>query len=333
MKWAINGFGRIGRGIIRAAIANNTVKNCAAIHDFAEIETSFHLLKYDSSFGRLSVSATLEKDAIVIDGHKIPYFHKITDNSYPWGKLGVDVVMECTGKFTETEKCMPHIQAGAKRVLLSAPAKDKEMKTFVYGVNHESFNPETDTIVSNASCTTNCLAPVAFVLHKEFGIEKGLMCTIHSYTNDQRILDTDHKDLRRARSAALNMIPTTTGAARAVGKVIPDLSGKVDGYSIRVPTPDVSFVDFAVVLKKAVDKDTLNKTLEKYAAGSLKGVLDVTYDPVVSSDFIATAVSSTVDGSLTTVMDGHFAKVCSWYDNELGFCHRMIDMAQFIGRK
>ena len=267
MKWAINGFGRIGRGVLRAALASNGIKECVAIHDFASIETSLHLLKYDSTFGRFPAPLSYEPNVLIVNGHRIPYFHKITNNQFPWGDLKVDVVLECTGKLTSVQECTPHLTAGAKRVLLSAPAKDADMKTFVYGVNHESFNPDSDRIVSNASCTTNCLAPLAYVIHKELGLERGLMCTIHSYTNDQRILDTDHKDLRRARSAALNMIPTTTGAAKAVGKVIPELQGKVDGYAIRVPTPDVSFIDFVAVVKKSTTKDAVNALFKKYAAG------------------------------------------------------------------
>jgi glyceraldehyde 3-phosphate dehydrogenase len=332
MKWAINGFGRIGRGILRAAVANNNLENCVAIHDFASLETSLHLLKYDSTFGRLNATVKAEKDALVVNGHHIAYLHQIKDGSYPWKKLSVDIVMECTGIFTSTEKSQPHLTAGAKKVLLSAPASDTQTKTIVYGINHETLNHATDLVISNASCTTNCLAPVAHVLHKELGIEHGLMCTIHSYTNDQRILDTDHKDLRRSRSAALNMIPTTTGAARAVGKVIPELNGKIDGYAIRVPTHDVSFVDFSCHLKKSTNKDSVNALFKKYAAGPLKGVLAVTDEPLVSSDFINTQVSSTVDASLTTVVDGTFLKVCSWYDNEMGFCNRMIDMANFLGK-
>lgn len=332
MKWAINGFGRIGRGVVRAALEQGKIEEVGAIHDFASIQTSAHLLKYDTIFGRLKAPLTVEDDAIVVGKHRIPYFHKITDLNFPWGKLGIDVVLECTGKFTDIESCLKHIESGAKRVLLSAPSKDAKMKMIVYGVNHKTFDPKTDQIVSNASCTTNCLAPLIYVLHKEFGVEYAFMSTIHSYTNDQRILDTDHKDLRRARAGALNIIPTTTGAARAVGKVIPELSGKIDGFALRVPTPDVSFVDCVAILKKKTDPESLNKTFEKYSKGELKGILDITSEPIVSSDFIGSHFSSVIDASLTMRMENNMVKVCSWYDNEYGFCNRMIDMLNFINQ-
>ncbi len=330
MKWAINGFGRIGRGILRTALQRGVLNNIAAIHDFVPVEASAHLVKYDSLFGPLECSVSVDDGHLVVDGHAIPYLHKITDHSYPWNKLDIDCVLECTGKMTNRSDCQNHIAAGAKRVLLSAPSKDPEMKTLVYGVNHTSFDHKTDTVVSNASCTTNCLAPLAKVLHDRFGIIRGLMTTVHSYTNDQRILDTAHSDLRRARAAALNMIPTTTGAAKAVGRVIPELNGKIDGFALRVPTPNVSFVDFVAELKTATNADAVNQALTDSAEGNLKGVLDVTHAPAVSTDFLGSPYSSTVDAGLTMCLNDTMVKVCSWYDNEYGFCHRMLDMMTHI---
>lgn len=330
MKWAINGFGRIGRVVLRIAIKKGRLKEVAAIHDFASIESSAHLLKYDSLFGKLGVSVEIDGSNIIVDGHPIAYCHKITDFSFPWKKLGVDVVLECTGKMTSLELCEKHIEAGAKRVVLSAPAKKGPVKTLVYGINHETYDPNEDKVVSNASCTTNCLAPVVFALHQEFGIEHGVMTTVHSYTNDQRMLDTDHKDLRRARAGAQNIIPTTTGAARAVGKVLPELNGKIDGFALRVPTPNVSLVDFVANVKKPTDAKTVNETLQAYANDRLKGILDVSYEPIVSHDLLGSTFSSIVDAPLTMAVGGNLVKVCAWYDNEWGYSERLLDTATFV---
>jgi glyceraldehyde 3-phosphate dehydrogenase len=330
MNLAINGFGRIGRGILRAALEQNRLQEIVAIHDFASVQASAHLLKYDSIFGRLKQPVEFTRDSLKVGNHSILYLHKITDFTFPWKDLSVDVVLECTGKLTDTGSCTKHLDAGARRVLLSAPAKDKEIKTLVYGVNHQHYQPQTDRIVSNASCTTNCLAPIVHVLNKEFGVERAMMTTVHSYTNDQRILDTDHSDLRRARAAAMNIIPTTTGAARVVGKVIPELSGKIDGFALRVPTADVSFVDCVALLRKPATPQTLNQTFREYAHGSLKGILDITDEPIVSSDLIGSTYSSVVDAGLTMTLGETLVKICSWYDNEYGFCNRMLDMSSYM---
>ncbi len=320
----INGFGRIGRCILRAGWKNPNLE-FVGINDLTDAATLAHLLKYDSVHGTFGAKVKAVDDAIVVGNKKIKVLSERDPAALPWKKLRVDVVFECTGLFREKAKAEAHRKAGAKKVIISAPAKGEDL-TVVMGVNDDKYDPKKHHILSNASCTTNCLAPVAKVLNDTFGIEKGLMTTIHSYTNDQRILDLPHKDLRRARAAAESMIPTTTGAAKAVGLVLPELQGKLDGMAIRVPTPNVSVVDLVATLKKEVTAEQVNKAMKKAASGKLKGILVFCEEPLVSVDFNGSNASSTVDASLTTVMDGNMVKVISWYDNETGFSQRMIDL-------
>jgi glyceraldehyde 3-phosphate dehydrogenase len=326
----INGFGRIGRCILRAGWKNPDLE-FVGINDLTDAATLAHLLKYDSVHGRFDAKVEAVEDAIVVGGKKIRVLSVRDPAELPWKKLGVDVVFECTGLFRDKEKAEAHRKAGAKKVIISAPAKGEDL-TVVMGVNDDKYDPKKHHILSNASCTTNCLAPVAKVLNDTFGIEKGLMTTIHSYTNDQRILDLPHKDLRRARAAAVSMIPTTTGAAKAVGLVLPELQGKLDGMSIRVPTPNVSVVDLVAVLKKGTTVEKVNQALKKAASGKMKGILFFCEEPLVSIDFNGNNHSSIVDASLTTVMDGNMVKVISWYDNETGFSHRMLDLTFLIAK-
>ncbi len=334
VKVGINGFGRIGRNIVRAANAmGEEALEFVGINDLTDAKTLAHLLKYDSVHGKFKGTVEAKEGAIAVNGKEIKIFSERDPGKLPWKNLGVDIVMECTGLFLSTEKAQPHINAGAKKVILSAPAKGDDVKTFVYGVNHNSYNPASDNIISNASCTTNCLAPFAKVINDKFGIVKGLMTTIHAYTNDQNILDLPHKDLRRARAAAMSMIPTTTGAAKAVGLVIPELKGKLNGFAVRVPTADVSMVDLVAELKKSVTKEEINAALKAAADGELKGILAYTEEPLVSIDFTGTSVSSTIDALSTMVIEGNMVKIVSWYDNEMGFSYRMVDMAKFIGNK
>jgi glyceraldehyde 3-phosphate dehydrogenase len=330
IKIGINGFGRIGRCVLRAGW-NNPDLEFVAINDITDSKTLAHLLKYDSVHGTFAPEVKAKDAALVVGGKEIKITSVRNPAELPWRDLGVDIALECTGLFTEKEKAEGHRKAGAKKVIISAPAKGEDI-TIVVGVNHEKYDPKSHHVISNASCTTNCLAPVAKVINDTFGIEKGLMTTIHSYTNDQRILDLPHKDLRRARAAALSMIPTTTGAARAVGLVLPELKGKLDGMAIRVPTPNVSVVDLVAVLKTQTKAADVNAALKEAAAGKLKGILVVCDDPLVSSDFNGTTCSSIVDASLTTVMDGNLLKVLSWYDNETGFSHRMVDLCLLVGK-
>jgi glyceraldehyde 3-phosphate dehydrogenase len=333
-KIAINGFGRIGRCVLRALVdSGNKDLDVVAINDLTDAKTLAHLLRHDSVHGRFRQEVKLTETGLNVAGDEIRIFAEKDPTKLPWKDLGVDVVLECTGKFTDAAGCSKHIQAGAKRVLLSAPTKgenDTDIFTMVYGVNHAQYDPQKFTIVSNASCTTNCLAPMAKVLHEGFGIVRGQMTTIHSYTNDQVILDLPHKDLRRARSAAMSMIPTTTGAARAVGLVLPELKGKLDGFSVRVPTPDVSLVVLSFQASKKTTKDEVNAALKSAAEGSLKGVLAVSNEPLVSCDYIGNPASSTVDLALTQVIDGDFISVSSWYDNEWGFSVRMLDVMKYM---
>lgn len=330
---AINGFGRIGRIFFRSVLdANATDINIVAINDLCDTKISAHLLKYDSTHRRFKGDLSYDETSLTVNGKKIKYTKIKDPKTLPWKELGVDVVVECTGVFTDKESASQHLAAGAKKVVVSAPAQNADL-TVVYGINHEHYDPKTHTVLSNASCTTNCLAPVAKVLHDAFGIERGLMTTIHSYTNDQPILDAPHKDLRRARAGALSMIPTTTGAAKAVGLVLPDLNGKLNGISVRVPTPNVSLVDLVVETKKDITADAINKAFEAAAAGSLKGVLLAEKDPLVSSDFIGSAESSIVDLASTMVMGPRMAKVFSWYDNEYGFSMRLVDLVQYMAKK
>ncbi len=331
LRVGINGFGRIGRLVYRAAMeAGRKDLEFVAINDLGSAKDNAHLLTYDSVHGRFPGEVSAGADSITVNGKTVKVLAERDPAKLPWGELGVDIVMECTGLFTDKAKAGAHLKGGAKRVLISAPASDADL-TVVYGVNHDKLQA-SHTIVSNASCTTNCLAPVAYVLHKAIGIQHGYMTTIHSYTGDQRTVDTLHKDLARARAAAVNIIPTTTGAARAVGLVLPELKGKLDGTAIRVPTPNVSLVDFKFVPKRATSKDEVNKAILDAAAGALKGILATNTLPLVSSDFNHNPASSTVDLEETTVIDGNFVRVMTWYDNEWGFSNRMSDTAVAMGK-
>lgn len=326
IKVAINGFGRIGRLTFRALLKKGKVE-VVAINDLTSPATLAHLLKYDSIHGRFEGTVAVEDNSLVVNGIKIPIYAEKDPANLPWKALGVDIVAECTGVFRNREKMQKHIDAGARRVLLSVPsdkAEDVDI-TVVMGVNDNLLKPE-HIFVSNASCTTNCLAPVAKVMNDNFGIARGLMNTVHSYTNDQIILDAPHKDLRRARAAAMSIIPTSTGAAKAVGLVIPELKGKLDGFAMRVPTPDGSIIDLTLELEKATTKEEINAVMKAAAEGPMKGVLEYCTDPIVSSDIVGTTSSSIFDSLLTQVSGGKFVKVISWYDNENGYSNRMADM-------
>lgn len=327
IRVAINGFGRIGRLTLRAMLEKNRKDiNVVAINDLGSAEINAHLLKYDSVHGILNQEVSVKNEkTLVVNGKEIAVCAERDPKNLPWKDLKIDVVFECTGLFTSKEKAAAHLDAGAKKVLISAPGTEVDL-TVVYGVNHDKLQAN-HTIVSNASCTTNCLAPVAYVLDKELGIERGFCTTVHSYTGDQPTLDTFHKDLRRARAAALSMIPTSTGAAKAVGLVLPNLNGKLDGSSIRVPTPNVSLIDFKFTTKKPTSKEEVNKFITEYANGKLKGILAINDKPLVSIDFNHCEASSTFDLSQTQVIDGNFVRVVSWYDNEWGFSNRMADTA------
>ncbi len=331
IRVAINGFGRIGRLVMRAATeARRNDIQVVGINDLGPVATNAHLLKYDSVHGRFPHEIKVGSDSIDVGQGKIKVTAERDPSKLPWKELGVDVALECTGIFTERSKAAAHLAAGARRVLVSAPADGADL-TVVYGVNHDKLKKE-HTVVSNASCTTNCLAPVAFALHKAIGIERGYMTTIHAYTGDQPTVDTLHKDLRRARAAALSMIPTSTGAAKAVGLVLPDLKGKLDGTSIRVPTPNVSVIDFKFVPKRDTSVEEVNKALVEASQGALKGILAITDEPTVSMDFNHNPASSTVDVTQTQVIEGKLCRVMSWYDNEWGFSNRMNDTAVALGR-
>jgi glyceraldehyde 3-phosphate dehydrogenase len=332
VRVAINGFGRIGRHVLRAAYeAGRKDLKFVAINDLGSAEANAHLLKYDSVHGPFPGKIKVAKSGIDIGQGMIRVTSERDPSKLPWKELEVDLVLECTGLFTDKEKSLAHIAAGAKKVLISAPATGVDL-TVVYGVNDDKLNGK-HKVVSNASCTTNCLAPVAYVLHNAFGIERGYMTTIHSYTGDQRLVDTLHKDARRARAAALSMIPTTTGAARAVGLVLPELNGKLDGTSIRVPTPNVSVIDFKFVPKKPVTVEAVNEALTKASKSNrLKGILEVTSEELVSTDFNHNPASSTADLTQTQVIDGGLVRVAAWYDNEWGFANRMLDVAALMGR-
>jgi glyceraldehyde 3-phosphate dehydrogenase len=331
VKVAINGFGRIGRNVLRAIIeSGRTDIEVVAINDLASPEANARLLARDSVHGAFPGTVSVDGDAIVVNGKRIAVTAERDPAKLPHAAMGVDIALECTGFFTDAAKAGAHITAGAKKVLISAPGKNVDL-TVVYGVNHDKIAAEHN-IVSNASCTTNCLAPVAMVLDREFGIVKGLMTTIHAYTNDQKILDQIHDDPRRARAAAMSMIPTTTGAARAVGEVLPQLKGKLDGSAIRVPTPNVSVVDLTFESARPTTKDEVNQVLAKASAGELKGVLDFTVEPLVSIDFNHSPASSTVDSLETAVIGGNMVRVLTWYDNEWGFSNRMADTAVAIGK-
>jgi len=331
IKVGINGFGRIGRNVVRAGLHNPGVEFVAA-NDLTDTKTLAHLLKYDSILGRLDEEVKVDGDTIVVGDKRIKIFAVKDPAEIDWNSLGVQVVVESTGRFTEAKDARKHLRGSVKKVIISAPAKEEDI-TIVLGVNENKYDPAKDNIISNASCTTNCLAPLAKVIHETFGIEKGSMTTIHSYTNDQHVLDFPHKDLRRARAAALNMIPTTTGAAKAVSLVLPELKGKLDGYAMRVPTPDVSVVDLVAVLKKDATAAEVNAALKAAAEGPLKGILAYTEDPVVSTDMLHNSNSSIVDGQLTKVLGGNLLKVVSWYDNEWGYSCRVVDLVVFLGQK
>jgi glyceraldehyde 3-phosphate dehydrogenase len=329
LRVGINGFGRIGRVFFRAGFEKLDI---VGINDLTDAATLAHLLKYDSSHGVFPYDVKAEGQAIIVNGKKIPVSATKNPAEIPWKSWGADVVAECTGAFKKREDFLKHLEGGAKRVIVSAPA-DGIDTMLVYGVNHESYSPEKHKVVSNASCTTNCLTPVVKVLHDKFQILQGLMTTVHSYTNDQNILDAPHKDLRRARSAALSMIPTTTGAAKAVGKILPDLAGKIDGTSIRVPTPNVSLVDFVATTAKAVTIESINQALSEASNGYLKGVLRCESAELVSHDFNGDPASSIVDLPSTMVSGPHLFKVFAWYDNEVGFSNRMVDMALYMEKR
>ncbi|MCB9229747.1 MAG: type I glyceraldehyde-3-phosphate dehydrogenase [Deltaproteobacteria bacterium] len=329
VRIGINGFGRIGRTIFRAAqLSKNSDMEIVHINDLTDSKTIAHLLRYDSVHGKFPGTCQASESGIRVNDQEISLSALRSPAELPWAEKKVDIVFECTGIFRNREAVQQHLTAGAPKVLISAPAKDEDL-TVVFGVNSSVLGPE-HKIVSNGSCTTNCLAPVTKVLHDVFGIESGLMTTVHSYTNDQSILDLPHSDLRRARAAALNMIPTSTGAAKAIGMVLPDLNGKIDGLAVRVPTPNVSLVDVTFQLKRSTTAEKINAALEQAAEGDLKGILGFTMEPLVSSDFNGDSCSSYVDGSMTKVVNGHLAKVLAWYDNESGFSYRMLDVARLM---
>jgi glyceraldehyde 3-phosphate dehydrogenase (phosphorylating) len=328
VKVGINGFGRIGRNIMRAALGDGEI-DFVAVNDLTSTATLAHLFKYDSILGNLHADVRAAGDSIRVDGDSFKVLSIKDPAQLPWKDLGVEVVFEGTGLFTDRDAAAKHLAAGAKKVIITAPGKKPDLMT-VMGVNNQTYDPAKHHIISNASCTTNCLAPFAKVLHESFRIVHGWMTTIHSYTNDQNLLDLPHKDLRRARAAALSMIPTTTGAATAVGQVLPDLKGKLDGIAIRVPTPNVSLVDLAAVVEKTTTKDEVNAAFKAAAAGPLKGILAVSEDPLVSIDFRGNANSSIVDAPYTAVMDGNFVKVLSWYDNEWGYSMRCVDLLRYM---
>jgi len=331
IKVGINGFGRIGRNVVRAGMDHPHIEFVAA-NDLTDTKTLAHLLKYDSTLGPFHGTVIAEADAIVVNGKRIRVFAIRDPAEIDWSGEGAQIVVESTGRFTEAKDAAKHLHGTVKKVIISAPAKDEDL-TVVLGVNDAAYNPAKHNIISNASCTTNCLGPVVKVLHEKFGIEKGSMTTIHSYTNDQNVLDFPHKDLRRARAAAINMIPTTTGAAKAIGLVMPELKGKLDGYAMRVPTPNVSVVDLVAVLSKPATTAEVNAALKSAADGPLKGILAYTEDPVVSSDMMHNPNSSIVDGQLTKVLDGNLAKVVAWYDNEWGYSMRIVDLIEFLAKK
>jgi len=331
IKVGINGFGRIGRNVVRAAL-NNPNLDFVAVNDLADTKTLAHLLKYDSVLGQIPQEVKADGDIISVGAKKIKVFATKDPAQLDWTSFGAEIVIESTGKFTDATAAAAHLKGSVKKVIISAPAKNEDV-TIVLGVNDNMYDPARHKVLSNASCTTNCLAPVVKVLHENFGILKGSMTTIHSYTNDQNVLDFPHKDLRRARAAALNMIPTTTGAAKAIGLVMPELKGKLDGYSMRVPTPNVSAVDLVVLVSKNTTAEEVNGALKAAAEGPLKGILAYTTDPVVSTDMLHNPNSSIVDSQLTKVLDGNLVKVVAWYDNEWGYSCRIVDLIEFMAKK
>jgi glyceraldehyde 3-phosphate dehydrogenase len=331
VKVGINGFGRIGRNVVRAGLHRDDVE-FVAVNDLTDTKTLAHLFKYDSVLGMLREEITSDADSITVAGKKIKVFATKDPAQLDWESVGAEIVIESTGFFTDAKDASKHLRGSVKKVIISAPAKNEDV-TIVLGVNDQMYDPARHNVISNASCTTNCLAPVVKVIHDKFGIEKGSMTTIHSYTNDQKVLDFPHNDLRRARAAALNMIPTTTGAAKAIGLVMPQLKGKLDGYSMRVPTPDVSVVDLVAVLTNPATTADVNAALKAAAEGELKGILAYTEDPVVSTDMLHNPNSSIVDSLLTKVLDGNLLKVVAWYDNEWGYSCRVVDLIAFLVKK
>jgi glyceraldehyde 3-phosphate dehydrogenase len=331
VKVGINGFGRIGRNVLRAALNNSNI-DVVAVNDLTDANMLAHLLKYDSVHGKLNAEVSVNGNNLVVNGKEIIVKAERNPADLAWGDLGVEVVIESTGRFTKREDAAKHIEAGAKKVVISAPANNEDL-TIVMGVNEEQYDPANHHVLSNASCTTNCLAPFAKVLHEKFGIKRGMMTTIHSYTNDQQILDLPHKDYRRARAAAENMIPTTTGAAKAVALVLPELKGKLNGMAVRVPTPNVSLVDLVAELDKEVTAEDVNAALRAAAEGELKGILQYSEEPLVSKDYNGDPHSSSVDGLSTMVMEGNMVKVVSWYDNETGYSTRVVDLVEYLASK
>ena len=331
MKVGINGFGRIGRNFFRAIEVSDADVRVVGINDLTDTKTLAHLLKYDSILGRFNGTVIAEDGAIVVNGIRIPIFAERDPADLPWGKIGAEIVVESTGFFTDADLAGKHMTAGAKKVIISAPAKGEDI-TIVMGVNEDNYDPASHNIISNASCTTNCLAPMAKAIDDAFGIERGLMTTIHAYTNDQSLLDFPHSDLRRSRAAALNMIPTSTGAAKAIGLVMPHLKGKLDGYAMRVPVPTGSATDLTVELRTAATKEEINAVVKAAAEGPLKGILQYTEDPIVSSDIVTDPSSCIFDSSLTNV-NGNMVKVLGWYDNEWGYSNRLVDLVKFVGAK
>ncbi|MEU0684525.1 type I glyceraldehyde-3-phosphate dehydrogenase [Streptomyces albogriseolus] len=332
IRVGINGFGRIGRNYFRALLEQGADIEIVAVNDLGDTATTAHLLKYDTVLGRLKQEVSHTEDTITVGGKTVKVLSERNPADIPWGELGVDIVIESTGIFTKKEDAEKHIAGGAKKVIISAPAKNEDI-TLVMGVNHEQYEPANHHVISNASCTTNCVAPMAKVLDENFGIVKGLMTTVHAYTNDQRILDFPHKDLRRARAAAENIIPTTTGAAKATALVLPQLKGKLDGMAMRVPVPTGSVTDLVVELSREVTKEEVNAAFQKAAEGELKGYLEYTEDAIVSSDIVNAPASCTFDSSLTMVQEGKNVKVIGWYDNEWGYSNRLVDLTVFIGNQ
>ncbi|KES04184.1 glyceraldehyde-3-phosphate dehydrogenase [Streptomyces toyocaensis] len=332
IRVGINGFGRIGRNYFRALLEQGADIEIVAVNDLGDTATTAHLLKYDTVLGRLKQEVSHTEDTITVGGKTVKVLSERNPADIPWGEFGVDIVIESTGIFTKKEDAEKHITGGAKKVIISAPAKNEDI-TLVMGVNHEQYDPANHHVISNASCTTNCVAPMAKVLDENFGIVKGLMTTVHAYTNDQRILDFPHKDLRRARAAAENIIPTTTGAAKATALVLPQLKGKLDGMAMRVPVPTGSVTDLVVELSREVTKEEVNAAFQKAAEGELKGYLEYTEDAIVSSDIVNAPASCTFDSSLTMVQDGKNVKVIGWYDNEWGYSNRLVDLTVFVGNQ
>ncbi|CAJ1001205.1 MULTISPECIES: type I glyceraldehyde-3-phosphate dehydrogenase [Bacillales] len=331
VKVGINGFGRIGRNVFRAALNNPNVE-IVAVNDLTDAQTLAHLLKYDSVHGVLDVDVEARENTLIVGGKEIKVLAERDPAQLKWAEYGVEIVVESTGRFTKREDAAKHLEGGAKKVIISAPATNEDI-TIVMGVNEDKYDPQKHTVISNASCTTNCLAPFAKVLHEKFGIVRGLMTTVHSYTNDQQILDLPHKDMRRARAAATNIIPTSTGAAKAVALVLPELKGKLNGFAMRVPTPNVSVVDLVAELKTDVTVEDVNRVLKEAAEGPLKGILGYSEEPLVSSDYNGNPASSTIDALSTMVLEGSMVKVVSWYDNEWGYSNRVVDLCQFVAER